>query len=129
MSTRRYLFAEDDTICLVSSKKFPLNEDFKCEIIKKSSGNIVGAVKLKLIKRNEYSINIKIHDKQQNKGFGTRAIRLVSRYCFTNLGADSLWYKCNIKNYSAMAFAKKFGFFFYHLEGDEAQFKLRLLRR
>ena len=95
-------------------------------MIEKAGGAFIGNIELTDLREREAELGIAITASQQDRGFGTEAIRALVAYGTERMGLDRIWLKVYPDNARAIRVYEKCGFREY--DRDETDVFMEVLR-
>ena len=101
-------FTEEQEIDWVRSKRVERTPVFS--MIEKKSGKFIGNIELMDVHDSQGELGIAITGKMQDKGYGTEAVRALTKYGFDQLGLKRIFLRTNPNNARAIRVYEKCGF-------------------
>lgn len=102
--------AEKDPALLFEKQEKP-TKSFHLGIEEKSSGKVIGDLYVYLIENDRMaSVAIRLSANCQGKGYGTEALKAITKFCFENTELQRLWTEVDVRNISSQKMLEKCGY-------------------
>ena len=107
---------------LLFEKKERLTKSFHLGIALKENDEVIGDLYVYLIENDRMAqVAIRLSKEEHGKGYGTEALRAMTKFCFEHTQLQRLWTKVDVRNIASWKMLEKCG---YTREGHIRQGKM-----